>query len=134
MNEMLKCWSEQYLVLDFEHAFLADTIAEELILFDVSSKNEAERKIASLFANFKADFKPSQSVHTLSGGERAILVCILYAVVVNIKRVKVSFLLSNIMESLSKSNRTKLLKYMRNIDSENFINLYCLKNGEPYQI
>lgn len=133
MVNVLENWHQQYLVLDFDHAFLANTIAEELILYDVADSGKVKSKIATMFRNFKKDYEDSRSVNELSGGEKAILVCIVYAVLIEIKNKKANLLLCNILESLSQNNRDKLIKLLKEICADR-AEIYQLVNEEPILI
>jgi len=134
VNRILEKWQDEFLLLDFEHPFLADTIEEELILFGRQDFGEIVSLTTTMFAGFKTDFVEKQSLQHLSGGERAALALILYFNLALSLGKPVKILLYNILESLSQTNQTKLLDMLAELDNEHSISLYNLKNDKPEKL
>lgn len=134
MNNKLAKWQDEYLLLDFDHPFLAATLEEELILFELKQRQEIMEQTAKHFSVIKADFQKRQNLQSLSGGEKAALALILYALISLSLHKPVKILLYNMMESLSRHNQKYLLQLIDQADNEHLINIYNLKNGKPEKI
>ncbi len=99
---------EKYFLLDFDHTFLASSLREEALLFGVTSQSQLLDPVVEYFRLFKPDFLVSYPIDNLSGGENAILAVIFYSAIAVYKKKTTHFLLHNIMESLSDSNRVNI--------------------------
>jgi hypothetical protein len=105
-------YKEKYLLIDFDHTFLASSLKEEALLFGVLQPESLLKQVTSLFLPFKADFFPTHSLDKLSGGENAILAVIFYTCLIIHKKKEIPLLLNNIFESLSPLNCQKLKKFL----------------------
>jgi len=100
---------EKYFLLEFDHTFLAASLKEEALLFGVKYPELFLPDVILKFQSFKSDFNIDHPLDHLSGGENSILAVIFYSALARFKNKPLEFLLYNILESLSASNR-KILK------------------------
>lgn len=122
-----------YLLISFEHSFLASNLLEEAILFGVTQPTYLLKEVEKLFIPFKSDFSANRPVHSLSGGERAILCVIFYCCLLRYKKAKKKILLKNIMESLSYANRTALIDLLASFKNDG-ITCFNLINDQIFPL
>ncbi len=121
---------EKYFLLDFDHTFLAASLKEEALLFGITSQSQLLEPVVEYFRTFKPDFLASYPIDKLSGGENAILAVIFYASLAVHKNKSIHFLLHNIMESLSLTNRKHLNRLLSEFHQQG-LKFSTLKNDLP---
>jgi len=124
---------EEYFLLEFDHTFLAASLKEEALLFGVKLPDQFLPDIVQKFQIFKPDFEIDHPLDHLSGGENAILAVIFYSALARYKSKSLKFLLHNIMESLSTSNRDILKKILKEFMSHN-LSYYIWQKDNPVEI
>jgi hypothetical protein len=81
------------------------------------------------------DVSDVRDLETYSGGQKAILACLLTLTLIvdrNIHGLKL--LLNNILDSVSDENRSKLIRQLKDICSTRDIKLFTEKNGHIQEI
>jgi len=124
---------EKYFFLEFDHTFLATSLKEEALLFGVKYPELFLPDIILKFQIFKSDFNIDHPLDHLSGGENSILAVIFYSALARFKNKPLEFLLYNILESLSASNRIILKDILKEFRNYN-ISYYCWRNDELVDI
>ena len=129
MIRNMKKIEEEYFLLEFDHTFLAASLKEEALLFGVKYPELFLPDIILKFQIFKPDFNINHPLDHLSGGENSILAVIFYSALAFFKNKSPKFLLHNILESLSASNRFILKDILKEFRNYN-ISYYCWRNDE----
>ncbi len=133
LDAILNRYSDEYLILDFNHLFISSSIREEVWLLrrkpDMALVEEIMRE-AQEFGIY--DTNEDKDFDTYSGGQKAILGCLLTLAVIRRQEIQgLKLLLSNVLDSLSDDNRSKLLAKFEKIRSTRHIRLF---SGEKNQI
>ena len=110
LDLVLDQYGEAFLILDFNHLFFAATLREELWLL---RRRNDPALLDSILAAARAipihGVAPDRDLATYSGGEQAILACLLAIAVIRANGVRsVKVLLFNLMDSLSEQSRSRL--------------------------
>ena len=133
LDAILNRYSNEYLILDFNHLFISSSIREEVWLLrrkpDMALVEEIMRE-AKEFGIY--DMNEDKDFDTYSGGQKAILGCLLTLAVIRSQEIHgLKLLLNNVLDSLSDDNRSKLLTKFEEIRSTRHIRLF---SGEKNQI
>ena len=76
------------------------------------------------------DVSADREFETYSGGQKAILACLLTLALIRDRKINgLKLLLNNILDSISAENRSKLLQKFKEICSTRDIKLFTEKNG-----
>jgi hypothetical protein len=131
LKRLLKDFGKEYLVLEYNHLFVSDTIREEIWLFQGKNDTELIKEILEASAAFSIlDADADRPFHTYSGGQQAILACLLVMAAIRAgKQQGVKLLLHNIIDSISEENRGILYERFQEIQDTNSVNLYYTLNG-----
>ena len=131
LKRLLKDFGEEYLVLEYNHLFVSDTIREEIWLFQGKNDTELIEEILEASVAFSIlDADADRPFHTYSGGQQAILACLLViAAIRTAKRQGVKLLLHNVIDSISEENRSILYERFQEIRETNRLDLYYTLNG-----
>ena len=132
MNHFLNHHSRQYLVLDYNHLFVSSSLREEIWL--LRRKNDAAILSRVLDAaqtfgirNASAD----RALTTYSGGEQAILACLLIMTFIDLNRLSgLQLLLINVLESISSTNRINLLKIIDELGHVHALKVFCAREQQ----
>ena len=118
MKNFLNNHSCQYLILDYNHLFVSSSLREEIWL--LRRKNDA-----AILSQVLAAAQPfgirkvsaDRALATYSGGEQAILACLLIMSFIEVNQLSgLQLLLINVLESISSNNRINLLKIFKNLN------------------
>jgi len=107
LNQLLDSWGNEFLVLDYNHLFVADTIREEVWLLQQKNDDALLKVIMEAAKDFNIrEANVDKDVDTYSGGQRAILACLVALAVIQAKNLRgTKLLLNNIFNSVSDENR-----------------------------
>lgn len=135
-KQLLADQGDGYLVLDFNHLFIASTLREEVWVLrqvdDVTLAHEVLERAADFGIRGAT---PDRDLDSYSGGERVILACLLLLAVVRAGGVcGTKLLLCNILESLSGDNRARLLRQFAEIHSTHALRVYTRDGGEAKEL
>jgi len=132
LDSILKKYENDYLIIDYNHLFISSSIREEIWLLqrdDDSILLDKIRDQAQEFSITEVDY--DKDFDTYSGGQKAILGCILVISMIKSKNLKgIKLLLNNILESLSGDNRSILCNELQKICESNDVAFFTYKNGK----
>ena len=131
LKRLLNDYGDEYLLLEYNHLFVSDTIREEIWLFRRKNDTRLIAEIIDAAAELGIpDAEADRTFHTYSGGQQAILAClIVIAAIRKAKQQGVKLLLHNVIDSISEQNRSILYKRFQEIRETNRVDLYCTLNG-----
>ena len=136
LDDLLDKYSGEFLILDFNHLFISSSIREEVWLLQRKNDSPMIEKIMQDAREFNIhDVSDDRDLETYSGGQKAILACLLtLALIVDRKIHGLKLLLNNILDSVSDDNRSKLIGKFKEIGSSRDIKLFTEKNGHIQEI
>ena len=109
LDGLLDKYSGEFLILEFNHLFISSSSIQE-----VSGERDFE---------------------TYSGGEKAILACLLALALIADRKIHgLKLLLNNVLDSVSEENRTKLVQKFEEIRPTHNIKLFAEKDGHIQEI
>ena len=133
---LLEQYGDQFLILEFNHLFVASSIREEVWL--LQRKNDPaliDRIIQEAAAYNLLEVDADRDFETYSGGQKAILGCLLTLELIRARGIKgLKLLLSNILNSISDDNRVKLMRFFAKIHSSHHIRLFTQKGSELQEL
>jgi len=131
LQHTLSRLGRSYLVVDVHCLFVAASLREEMWLY-------LQQEDAGLLANmsrFGAEFNirgvtPDRELITYSGGEQAILACLLILSLIRAQDVKgVQLLLCGVLESVSHENRQRLCQHFDIAAQTHQVSVYQMQEG-----
>ncbi|MGD2022511.1 MAG: hypothetical protein PVH74_13205 [Desulfobacterales bacterium] len=136
LDAILNTYGDEYLILDFNHLFISSSIREEVWLLrrkpDMALVEEIMRE-AKEFGIY--DMNEDKDFDTYSGGQKAILGCLLTLAVIRSQEIHgLKLLLNNVLDSLSDDNRSKLLTKFEEIQSTRHIRLFSSEKSHIQEI
>ena len=136
LDDLLDKYSGEFLILDFNHLFISSSIREEVWLLQRKNDTPMIEKIMQAAREFNIhDVSDDRDLETYSGGQKAILACLLVLTLIVDRKVNgLKILLNNILDSISEENRSRLLRKFESICSGRGIKLFTEKNGELQEI
>ncbi len=136
LNQLLDSWGNQFLVLDYNHLFVADTIREEVWLLQHKDDDSLLKAIMDAAKDFNIrEADVDKDVDTYSGGQRAILACLVALSVIRVKNLRgTKLLLNNILNSVSGENREILCGKFEQGYAGNGIRVFTSTNGNTEEI
>lgn len=133
---LLEQYGDQYLILEFNHLFVASTIREEVWL--LQRKNDVTLidgiiQEATSFNLLEVD--ADRDLETYSGGQKAILGCLLTLALIRTRETGgIKLLLNNILDSISEENRVILMQIFKKIRNSHNIRLFTQKDEDLTEI
>lgn len=111
LDQLIQAYGADWLVLDFNHLFISTSLREEVWLLQHKDDHAIATEVIAEAARFGIEgVNADRELHTYSGGEQAILACLLVMAVIKANDVHgVKVLLYNVLESLSADNRAMLV-------------------------
>lgn len=136
LDDLLDKYSGEFLILDFNHLFISSSIREEVWLLQRKNDSSMIEKLMQDAREFNIhDVSDDRDLETYSGGQKVILACLLtLALIVDRKIYGLKLLLTNILDSVSADNRSKLIERFNEIGSSRDIELFTEKNGHIQKI
>jgi hypothetical protein len=136
LDNLLDKYSGEFLILDFNHLFISSSIREEIWLLQRKDDSPMIDKIMQAAREFNIhEVSDNRDLETYSGGQKAILACLLtLTLIVDRKTHGLKLLLNNVLDSVSDDNRSKLIRKFREIRSSRDIKLFTEKNGHIQEI
>ena len=131
LNTILAKWGQTYLILDISCLFVASSLREEVWLYCHRDNPDILVDIERASETFKIrGVNPDRELTTYSGGEQAILACLLMIALIRALNVtKTRLLLSGILESVSRDNRLLLRQFFEPLTQSHQISLYRSLDG-----
>ena len=136
LNEILKTYGDGFLILDFNHLFISSSIREEIWLLQRTDDVAKVKEIMHEAKEFEIhDAKENKDFETYSGGQKAIIGCLLIIAVIRDRKINgLRLLLNNVLDSVSQDNRLKLINKFRALRSTHNIRLFTHKKDHIQEI
>jgi len=136
LDALLDKYSDEFLILDFNHLFVSSSIREEVWLLQRKNDSVLIDKILRTAGEFNIEeVSGSRDFETYSGGEKAILACLLVLAVISDRKLQGrKLLLNNILDSISDKNRTQLIAKFEEVCSVHNIRLFTQRDGRLREI
>jgi hypothetical protein len=136
LNGVLNKYGDDYLILDFNHLFISSSIREEIWL--LQRKNDSallDKIIGEAHEHNIYEVRADRDFETYSGGQKAILACLLTLAVIRDQKVRgLKLLLNNILDSISEANRSGLSGKFKQIHATHDLRLFTAENGRIKEI
>ena len=132
VNGILNEYGNGFLILDFNHLFISSSIREEVWLLQQKNDSSLINHIMQEAREFNIhEVKADKDFETYSGGQKAILGCLLTLAVIRDRKIQgLKLLLTNILDSISEENRFKLTQKFEDIRSTHNIGFFTEKDGD----
>ena len=136
LDAILNRYGDGYLILEFNHLFISSSIREEVWLLQRRSDPKLVEEIMREAEEFSIyDVKADKDFDTYSGGQKAILGCLLTLAVIRSQKILgLKLLLNNVMDSLSDDNRLKLLSKFEEMRTTHDIRMFTGKKNGIHEI
>ena len=136
LDGLLKKYSEEFLILEFNHLFISSSIREEVWLLQRKNDSQLIDIILQAAREFGIhEVSDERDFETYSGGQKAILACLCtLALIVERKIHGLNLLLNNVLDSISEENRSKLVQKFEEIRPTHNIRLFTEKDGHIQEI
>jgi len=136
LDGLLDKYSSEFLILEFNHLFISSSIREEVWLLQRKNDSPLIDKIIQAAREFNInEVSDDRDFETYSGGQKAILACLLTLTLIGDRQIHgLKLLLNNILDSVSEENRSKLIQKFKEISSTLDLKLFTEKNGHIHEI
>jgi len=136
LDGLLDKYGDQFLILEFNHLFVSSSVREEVWLLQRKNDSRLTANITRAAAEFNInDASGSRDFDTYSGGQKAILACLLLLAVIADRKIHgLKLLLNNILDSISDKNRSRLIRKFEEIHSTHHIRLFTENDGRIQEI
>ena len=136
LEGLLNKYSDGFLILDFNHLFVASSIREEVWLLQRKNDSALIDRIVRAARQFSIhEVSGGRDFETYSGGQKAILACLLMLAVIADRKIHgLKLLLNNILGSISDDNRTQLIEKFEEVRSTQNIRLFTERDGQIQEI
>ena len=133
---LLEQYGDQFLILEFNHLFVASSIREEVWLLQRQNDSALIDRIIREAAAFNLlEVDADRDFETYSGGQKAILGCFLALELIRARGIEgLKLVLSNILNSISDDNRVKLIRLFEKIHSSHHIRVFTYKGNELQEL
>ena len=129
LSTILSTYGDGYLILEFNHLFISSSIREEVWLLQRKNDDAMVKTIMREAEEFDIyDASGDKDFDTYSGGQKAILGCLLIIAVIRNRKIHgLKLLLNHVLDSLSEDNQKKLFAKFEAIRSAQNIRLFADK-------
>jgi hypothetical protein len=136
LDGLLDKYSSEFLILEFNHLFISSSIREEVWLLQRKNDSALIDKIMQAAREFNIhEVSDDRDFETYSGGQKAILGCLLTLALIGDRKIHgLKLLLNNILDSVSEENRSKLVQKFEEIRPTHNIRLFTEKDGHIQEI
>ena len=136
LDGLLDKYSDEFLILEFNHLFISSSIREEVWLLQRKNDSALIDKIVQAAREFGIqEVNDERDFETYSGGQKAILGCLLILALIDNRKIQgPKLLLNNVLDSVSEENRSKLIQKFEEIRQSHNIRLFTEKNGRIQEI
>jgi len=136
LDGLLDQYNGEFLILEFNHLFISSSIREEVWLLKRQNDSPLIDKVMQAAREFDIhEVSEDRDFETYSGGQKAIIACLLALALIGDRKIRgLKLLLNNILESISEENRSKLLRKFEEIRSTSGIKVFTEKNGRIQEI
>ena len=136
LDGLLHKYSKEFLILEFNHLFISSSIREEVWLLQRKNDSALIDKIIKAAREFSIqEVNDERDLETYSGGQKAILACLLTLAMIDDRKIHgLKLLLNNVLDSVSEENRSKLWHKFEEIRPTHNIRLFTEKDGHIQEI
>ena len=136
LANLLEQYGDQFLILDFNHLFVASSIREEVWLLQRKNDSALIDRILQEAAAFNLlEVDADRDFETYSGGQKAILGCLLALELIRDRGIKgLKLLLNNILDSFSDENRMKLMHRFEQSHASHHIRLFTQVENQLQEV
>ncbi len=136
LDAILNRYGDGFLILEFNHLFISSSIREEVWLLQRRADPALVEKIVREAEEFSIyDVNADKDFDTYSGGQKAILGCLLTLAMIRSQKIHgLKLLLINVLNSLSDDNRMKLFSKFENMRSTHDTRLFTDKKDRIQEI
>ena len=136
LDAILNKYGDGFLILEFTHLFISSSIREEVWLLQRRADPALVAEIMREAKEFSIyDVNADKDFDTYSGGQKAILGCLLTLAVIRSQKIHgLKLLLNNVLDSLSDDNRLKLFSKFEEIRSTHDTRLFTDKKDHIQEI
>ncbi len=136
LDAILNTYGDNYLILEFNHLFISSSIREEVWLLQRRADPALVDKIMREAEEFGIhDVNADKDFDTYSGGQKAILGCLLTMAVIRSQKIYgLKLLLNNVLDSLSDDNRLKLYSKFEEMRSIHDMRLFTDKKDHIQEL
>ena len=136
LDGLLDQYNGEFLILEFNHLFISSSIREEVWLLQRKNDSPLIDKIVQSAREFNIhEVSDERDFETYSGGQKAILACLLTLALIGDRKIHgLKLLLNNILDSISEENRSKLVQKFEEIRPTHNIRLFTEKDGHIQEI
>jgi hypothetical protein len=136
LDGLLDKYSNEFLILEFNHLFISSSIREEVWLLRRKNDSPLIDEIVQAAREFSIqEVSDERDFETYSGGQKAILACLLTLALIDDRNIHgLNILLNNVLDSVSEENRSKLMQKFEKIRLTHNIRLFTEKNGHIQEI
>ena len=136
LDGLLDKYSNEFLILEFNHLFISSSIREEVWLLRRKNDSPLIDEIVQAAREFSIqEVSDERDFETYSGGQKAILACLLTLALIDDRKIHgLNILLNNVLDSVSEENRSKLMQKFEKIRLTHNIRLFTEKNGHIQEI
>ena len=136
LDGLLDKYSNEFLILEFNHLFISSSIREEVWLLQRKNDSPLIDEIVQAAREFSIqEVSDERDFETYSGGQKAILACLLTLALIDDRKIHgLNILLNNVLDSVSEENRSKLMQKFEKIRLTHNIRLFTEKNGHIQEI
>jgi len=132
LNHTLSQLGRSYLVVDVHCLFVAASLREEVWLYSQREEAELLAQVCQRAEAFRIrDVNPDRELVTYSGGEQAILACLLILVLIRALDLKqLQLLLCGVLESISHENRKLLCRHFRDAAETHGVGVHHMRDNQ----
>lgn len=136
LSTILNTYGDAYLILEFNHLFISSSIREEVWLLQRKDDDAMVKALMREAEEFDIhDASGDKDFDTYSGGQKAILGCLLMIAVIRNRKIHdLKLLLNHVLDSLSEDNQKKLFAKFEAIRSAHNIRLFTDKKDTIQEI
>ena len=136
LDDLLDRYNGEFLILEFNHLFISSSIREEVWLLKRQNDSPLIDKVMQAAREFDIhEVSADRDFETYSGGQKAIIACLLTLALIGDRKIRgLKLLLNNILDSISEENRSRLLRKFEEIRSISGIKVFTEKNGRIQEI
>ena len=131
IKTLLDVYDGQYLILDYNHLFVSGSLREEVWLLRRADEPALVSEILEAARSFGIhEASAEKGFDTYSGGQQAILGCLLVMALVRAAGVRdVRLLLSNVLDSISGENRRRLQDLFAGLTASHGLRIFSTVHG-----
>ena len=133
---MLDRYAKDFLVLEINHLFISSTLREEIWLLQKKEDAHFLRRIMDKCQDYGLEeIVADRNFETYSGGQKAIVACLLVMAAVEYHRIRdLCLLLVNVLESISGENRRKLSADFRHLKTSHRFRVFTGGREHPEEL